>query len=450
MDFSPTAPEAVLWVASTLEDAGFETWVVGGAIRDLLLGHPAGDWDLATRATPQEIMATFSRTVPIGVDHGTVGVLSSAGTMYEVTTFRRDIETSGRHAVVEFADSIEEDLARRDFTVNAIAWHPLRGVLLDPADGVQDLEAGLLRTVGDPAQRFAEDFLRVLRAFRFSGQFGLSIEDATWQALCDAVPQLHVLSAERVLDELQKVLSQADEPSIALGLYAESGALEKLYPELVEATVVGGASLEDVLRACDLVGRSRWVVRLVTLLSPLASGDGRDTRTVHSTVEGLLGRLRCSNADAKRVSQLVSNRTLGVPSNAPADIRRWLHRTNPLLFPDLARIWVAEARVGIDPGGDSDVELATAVAERIAERMAERIAEIRAVLQAKPPLSVADLALNGEHLQAMGLTPGPFFGEVLRRLLDHVLESPEVNTRPELEALVREMEHAGPAMDPDR
>ena len=431
MDFSPTAPEAVLWITTTLEDAGFETWVVGGAIRNLLLGQVAGDWDLATRATPGEIMATFSRTVPIGVDHGTVGVLAGGGTLYEVTTFRRDVETFGRRAVVEFADDIEEDLARRDFTFNAIAWHPLRGELLDPAEGAADLEAKIVRTVGVPAERFAEDLLRVLRALRFSGQFGFAIEEDTWRALCDAVPELHALSAERVQEELMKVLSQAEQPSIALHLYARSGALEELYPELAEATADSGSfPLEGVLKACDAVPRRRPLVRLAILLAPLAGEGEKDARMARSTVEGVMDRLRCSKTDTKRVSSLVANRTLGTPSEVPADIRRWLNRTDPALFPDLARIWLAEAHARLDSVGDSE--------SAPADPVVKRIASIRAVLRTKPPLSISDLALNGGHLQAMGLTPGPSFGEIFERLLEHVLEYPEANTRILLEALIRE------------
>ncbi|MDH3421587.1 MAG: polynucleotide adenylyltransferase, partial [Gemmatimonadota bacterium] len=147
---TPSAPPAVGWIARTLEEGGYDTWAVGGAVRDAYMGRPSGDWDLATRATPREVQKLFRRTVPIGIDHGTVGVLARDGTMYEVTTFRKDVETDGRHAVVSFADTIEEDLARRDFTVNAVAWHPLREVLLDPFGGVGDLERRILRTVGAP------------------------------------------------------------------------------------------------------------------------------------------------------------------------------------------------------------------------------------------------------------------------------------------------------------
>ncbi|SVE33298.1 uncharacterized protein METZ01_LOCUS486152, partial [marine metagenome] len=158
--FEFSAPQAVHWIVQELDKAGYETWAVGGAVRDMLLGRPSSDWDLATSARPEQVQKVFRRTVSLGVEHGTVGVLSRNGTLYEVTTFRRDVETDGRHAVVSFADTIEEDLARRDFTINAVAWHPLRANLVDPFGGMGDLQERVLRTVGVPEERFREDYLR--------------------------------------------------------------------------------------------------------------------------------------------------------------------------------------------------------------------------------------------------------------------------------------------------
>ncbi len=231
---TPVAPPAVCWIVRTLENAGYETWAVGGAVRDVLRGRPSGDWDLATRAHPTQVRRLFKRTVPIGVDHGTVGVLARDGVMYEVTTFRRDVETDGRHAVVVFADDIREDLARRDFTVNAIAWHPLRAELLDPFGGVADLDAHVLRTVGAPEERFREDYLRILRALRFAGLFSLEIEAETWKALRGLVDHVTSLSAERIRDELLKVLDADPSPGHALrpvrGVRRARGALSRAGP----------------------------------------------------------------------------------------------------------------------------------------------------------------------------------------------------------------------------
>ncbi|HMB69698.1 MAG TPA: CCA tRNA nucleotidyltransferase, partial [bacterium] len=236
---SIAVPGPVRWIVRTLEEADYETWTVGGAVRDAVAGRPSDDWDLATRATPEEVRRIFRRTVPVGIEHGTVGVLARDGTLYEVTTFRRDVETFGRHAVVAFAETLAEDLDRRDFTINALAWHPLRNELFDPHDGAGDLRRGVLRTVGAPAERFAEDYLRVLRALRFAGRFGMAIEPSTWDALTAAVPHLYVLSPERVREELWKVLEGKEPPSRPLELYRRSGALAMVAPEIAAAAGMG-------------------------------------------------------------------------------------------------------------------------------------------------------------------------------------------------------------------
>src|ERR1700738_2620425 len=193
-------PESVRKIAATLESAGFETWCVGGAVRDALLGHPHLDWDLATAAKPQDVQKLFKRTVPVGIDFGTLGVLDAAGVMHEVTTFRKDIQTDGRHAVVEFGVSLMDDLARRDFTINAIAYHPIRHEWRDPFQGEQDLAKKLIRSVGDPNWRFQEDYLRILRALRFSARFEFRIHARTLEAAKANVQGLAQLSAERVRD----------------------------------------------------------------------------------------------------------------------------------------------------------------------------------------------------------------------------------------------------------
>jgi tRNA nucleotidyltransferase (CCA-adding enzyme) len=425
MDFQVSPPDQVLWIWRMLEDAGFETWIVGGAIRDVMLGRPAEDWDFATKARPKQIMNAFRRTVPIGVDHGTVGVLVPDGTLYEVTTFRCDVETFGRRAVVEFADSIEEDLSRRDFTLNALAWHPGRHQFLDPWDGTTDLRESILRTVGDPAERFAEDLLRVLRALRFAGQFGLTIEAGTWEALLAAVPELARLSAERIQEEMMKVLSQGESPSVALGLYAESGVFAELYPELDLGRPLAGVeadALAHTLRACDAVPRTRLLVRLSLLMALASASEGqndiRDER--RRTVESLMERLRFSNADTKRVATVAASLFPAPLSEDPAALRRWLHRVGPEHFPDIARAWLAGAR-----------------AQEKSERVdaIRRVRSLRAILRERPPLTTADLALDGSDLKALGLSPGPQFGEIFRFLLEEVLDRPEANNPGDLEAL---------------
>jgi tRNA nucleotidyltransferase/poly(A) polymerase len=458
-ELATRAPDAVGWIVRTLEEAGFETWAVGGAIRDLLLGVGSVDWDFATRARPGEVRRVFRRTVPIGIEHGTVGVLSRDGVLYEVTTFRRDVETTGRHAVVEFADRVEEDLARRDFTINAVAWHPLRDELFDPFDGAGDLERRLLRTVGDPFHRFAEDYLRVLRALRFAGRFTLTIDPATWAALVDAVEHLGVLSPERVREELVKILRQDPRPSGALTLWAASGALDRLAPEL--SALVGtrsalrrpgggpaGTAALDAwaagVLAADTLPSHRWESRLGALVAEAgaphtvrghpeaeaAGSPGDEGGPPHRGVRrvaALLSRLRFSNAEVDRIGGNVAGGADPPPAAAtPADLRRWLARVGPDRLPDLVRIWGARARIAEARGAGGSVQ-----------EVVDATRRLRGVLATDPPLTVGDLALDGRDLIRMGMKPGPRFGEILESLLEVVLEDPAANEAETLAARVR-------------
>jgi tRNA nucleotidyltransferase (CCA-adding enzyme) len=235
----PIPPE-VLKIASKLEDSGHETWCVGGAIRDALLGidDPEHDplkseFDLTTAAPPAEVQKLFKRTVPVGIEHGTVGVLDTDNRLYEVTTFRKDIQTDGRHAVVEFGVSLMDDLARRDFTINAIAYHPLRHEWRDPFQGEQDLAKRVIRSVGDPNWRFQEDYLRILRALRFSARFGFRIEPRTLEAAKANAQGLAQLSAERVREEWFKGIRTAKKVSKLIALWRDIGASRIWLPETV-------------------------------------------------------------------------------------------------------------------------------------------------------------------------------------------------------------------------
>jgi len=440
MDLRP--PPAVERIARRLEEAGFETWAVGGAVRDRVLGRPTGDWDLATRARPDDVMRLFRRTVPLGIDHGTVGVLDG-GKLYEVTTFRRDVETFGRHAVVEFADRVEDDLARRDFTINALAWHPQSGRLIDPFDGRRDMAAGRLRTVGDPTERFAEDYLRVLRALRFAGMFALDIEPATWTALSAASSRLERLSAERVREELQKVLTLTRTASRTLELYQASGALAGLFPELaaLEGERAPGAERDlwvTTLRAVDAVPPSRPTLRMAVLLHAVGMPPARtrDLRggwryTGHEVLgarkaEDVMRRLKSSNAETERVTRLVRLQQELFPPDAPDPVvRRWLRHIGVDLVRDLFRFRFALWRADHPQGGRADDLL-------------ERWGMVRRVLHARPPLSIADLAVGGRELKALGLPPGPRFGEILDDLLERVTDDPGLNRRETLEGIVRQ------------
>ena len=420
------SPDAVRWIVRRLEDAGFETWAVGGAVRDALAEHPTEDWDFATAARPADVRRLFRRTVPVGIEHGTVGVLAADGHMYEVTTFRRDVATDGRHARVEFADTVDEDLARRDFTINALAWHPFRDEVLDPFQGQDDLRAGRLRTVGDPATRFAEDYLRVLRAVRFAGRFELRIEEDTWRALCDATPHLGRLSAERIREELLKTLGSCVRSSGALALLHGSGAVETLIPELDQADP---GALELALPATDLVSANRPLVRLAVWMSAMggaggAGGAGRAhamagagaverAGAVAGAAGAILERLRFSRAEIATVVGIVRGMNLGMADpDDPVAMRRWCSAVGrdqvrlvlgALLARERVRAWQEGHEL------DPLVHFARAC---------------RAALGSGVPLSVQELSVDGRALIRAGLKPGPRFGEILDALLDAVLVDP--------------------------
>ena len=420
-------PAAVRGIVDTLEEAGFETWCVGGAVRDALLGHPGLDWDVATAASPQQVRRLFRRTVPVGIEHGTVGVLDREGRMHEVTTFRRDVRTDGRHAVVEFGASLEEDLARRDFTINAIAYSPSRGELRDPFDGQGDLSRGLMRAVGDPAARLAEDRLRALRAIRFAARFGFRIEPRTWQAIVDSAPHLGRLSAERVKQELEKTMEQVSRPGRAIALWRDAGALGALVPPL--------ATIEDRwLEALDCLPapgpRARPRRRLDRLTMLLLSLGGREA-------EGTARALRFANADAAwigamadRWASLGDEMTATIAEGTASDgtIRRWAAVAGRTRLAPLLRLAAALWRVDLAAGRQAP----EAVAVRALYRRAIRVAY-------RDPIEIGDLAVDGDDLRRAGIPPGPLLGRILHALLARVIEDPSLNRRETLVGLALEI-----------
>jgi len=421
-------PQPVLDIAAKLERAGHETWCVGGAVRDALLGHPHLDWDLATAARPAEVQALFRRTIPVGIEFGTVGVLDRAGTLHEVTTFRRDVKTDGRHAVVEFGASLDDDLARRDFTINAIAWSPSRKELRDPFDGQRDLDARLVRAVGNPDARMEEDRLRALRAIRFASRFGFDIEPGTWRAIVASAPHLGRLSAERVKQEIDKTIEQVRRPSRAFALWRDSGAFATLIPAL--------ASVADAdLAALDVAPRplggprsaERRLTRLALLFLSLRPADATRTLTA----------LRFSKLDIGWIAALVERWALlgdemaqALLAGEPSDVmvRRWVAKVGRTRMRALLRIaaarWTAARAAGR--------EAPSAVALKRLSRRAIGIAF-------RDPVEISDLAVDGDDLRRAGFVPGPLLGKILNTLLDWVLEDPARNVPDRLIARAREI-----------
>jgi len=385
-------PDPILDIARTLDAAGFEAWCVGGTLRDTLLDQPHQDYDIATSATPDQVQRLFSRTVAVGIKYGTVGVLDSQRVLHEVTTFRRDVLTDGRHAVVQYGASLEEDLARRDFTINAIAYHPLRHEWQDPFQGGQDLELGLVRAVGIPAERFQEDFLRVLRGLRFAARFDFRIDPATWNAARDAAPGLAQLSAERVRDEWFKGLQTAKSVNRLVTLWVEVGAAAVWLPELQTSPLVLGA-------IADPTGYPRDPVLLTALLCAKPSA--------------VLTRLKASNLQIARAAALEKEPPEPAGSDLVA-VRRWLSSVGPAAD-DLTAL--RRLRQGVEPPW-------TQTMGRIREQ--------------QDPLTRGQLAIGGTELMNLGIR-GPQVGQTLGILLERVLEEPSLNTRETLLALAREM-----------
>lgn len=381
-------PPPVLDILRHLEAAGHETWCVGGAVRDALLGNPQQDIDLATAALPAEVRRLFRRTVPVGIEHGTVGVLDDDGVLHEVTTFRRDVTTDGRHAVVVFGVSLENDLARRDFTINAIAYHPLRKAFTDPFNGRGDLALRLVRAVGNPVDRFREDRLRIFRALRFAARFDFRIDPDTFAAARNEAAASHHLSAERVRDEWVKGIATAAAPADLAGLWEDAGV----------ASVWLGA--EDVLPLRTLPRDP--VLALAAWRRP---------------VEPILRRLRMSGAEILR-GRLIDRGPSAPPTAASRDVRRWLAEVGTAAE-DLMQL------AALTGAGD------------------DWRAEVSAARSRGDATSRSALALTGDDLVQAGLaTPGPDLGRLLARLLDQVLDRPELNTQADLLRIAATRSHS--------
>jgi tRNA nucleotidyltransferase/poly(A) polymerase len=417
-------PPEILKIAETLEKAGFETWCVGGAVRDALLGHPHLDWDLATSARPQQIRKLFPRTVPVGIAFGTIGVLDERDVMHEVTTFRRDVRTDGRHAEVEFGASLEEDLARRDYTINAIAYSPRRKEVADPFNGKADLDRGVVRAVGEASERMREDRLRALRALRFAARFGFEIDPSTWNAIVESAPHLDRLSAERVKQEIEKTLEQVERPSAAFALWKKSGAFGTLIPSLANISDLELRTLDHLALPSAAGPTRRRMMRMIALFAAAPS----------STVVPILKALRFSNSDAAWINSILApwnelgdtmrdKLMAGVPDNA--SIRRWAAVAGRTRFASVLRLGSARWSAERDAGQPAPDPARIASVYRRAIRVAYH-----------DPIEIGDLALNGRDLEKIGIV-GPAVGRTLRSLLELVINDPSLNSR---ERLAEEVE----------
>ena len=387
----------------TLHRAGYAAYVVGGCVRDSLLGLTPHDWDLCTSALPQQVMKLFGaqRCIPTGLQHGTVTVKQS-GALYEITTFRTEgTYTDGRHPdEVHFVPDVREDLARRDFTINAMAYNAKEG-LVDPFGGQADLQSGILRAVGVPHQRFTEDALRILRLYRFAARFGFSIDPPTAQAAQELCAHLDCVSVERIEEELAKLLSAP-----APAAYLDEKILGVVLPELSPEAL---AAAKPVVDACP-AGEQALPVRLAALL--LSLGEDGTRRT--------LRRLRCSNACIEETAVLVREAVSGVPVSLNIYARRLLGKYNLCTVQRLAALGTA-----LQPERSADFAALSELAERLdADGVCCRVSQ---------------LAVNGRDLMAAGVPAGPGIRKVLEALLDGVIREEYPNERQALLAAVQQL-----------
>ena len=440
LDLLASLPPAVLALCDKLRAGGKRGWIVGGSVRDLLRGVPVSDYDIATDARPEEVKKLFAKVIPTGIEHGTVTVLMQ-GVPYEVTTLRGEGNyTDGRRPdAITFLDDIEDDLARRDFTVNAIALDPASGALIDPWGGQKDLERGVLRAVGDPEARFREDGLRVLRAARFVATLEATLDEATSRAIGQTLETFRKVSPERVREEWLKTM-KAKRPSRAFDVMLQTGILGVTCPELAEsfgceqnryhAFDVWGHAM-SCLDACEGDAFLRVSALLHDVGKPRTRAFSDKTsdwtfyeheRVGADMADGILSRLRFSNQDRERIVHLVRHHLLCYePTWSDAAVRRWLQRVGTDRVHDLYALARADA---LGKGKDeadqlAQVELLRARAEK--------------VLAAGDAITVKALVVNGSDLmKELGLSPGRHIGTLLEALLEQVLEEPVVNTREEL------------------
>ncbi len=410
-----SVPPNVREVCDRLAGAGFQSVAVGGAVRDAILGREPGDWDVATAATPDQVMGLFKRTIPTGLQHGTVTIVTGRGieSHVEVTTYRGEgaYTDARRPDHVRFGVPLVEDLARRDLRVNAMAYDPSTHELIDPYAGMADLEQGVLRAVGptgsvydDAVGRFTEDGLRVMRAVRFAAKLELPLDPDTERGITPALPSLAKVSRERVSDELRKILATR-RPSLALVPALRSGIIESIIPALAKIEVSGWVARVD---------RAPLDARLGAFVGDLGvlAGKRLDTKNV-KLIGDLLRALKFSNEELTLASSIAS----ALPATAITD---WSEPDLRRLLSDVTRPRAALAVALWDAAGSALAERGTAILAR------------------GDALATSELAITGTDLMTeLGMPAGPAIGKTLRALFERVLDEPALNARDTLLGLAR-------------
>lgn len=434
-------PEKVNFIIHTLQKHGFEGYAVGGCVRDAMLLREPQDWDITTSAKPEQVKALFGHTIDTGIQHGTVTVmLGQEG--FEVTTYRIDGEyEDARHPKeVQFTSNLLEDLKRRDFTINAMAYND-QGGLIDAFDGLKDLKCGMIRCVGTAEERFTEDALRMLRAVRFAAQLGFTIEEETGRAMKKLAPNLARVSAERIQTELLKLLLSAHPEEIKTAW--ENGLTKVFLPEFDVMMETGQKNVhhkysvgEHTIAGLQAVEPDK-VLRLTMLLHDVAKPlcktvdwNGTDHFYGHEAkgeeiARQILRRLKFDNDTTARVCRLIKCHDQ-MPLLTEKAVRRAIYKNGIEQYPALFSIKWADTMAQSDYRREEKLE---------AIQTYRKLYE--AIMEKQQCLSIKDLSLNGSDLIALGMQPGKAIGEMLHWLLEQVLEEPEVNTREQLISLYK-------------
>lgn len=426
-------PQGAAWVLEQLRDAGYEAYVVGGCVRDSLLHRMPDDWDITTSAKPEDTKRIFRRTVDTGIQHGTVTVMVDR-TGYEVTTYRIDGEyADGRHPEhVTFTASLLEDLKRRDFTINAMAYSPAEG-LVDEFDGIGDINRRVIRAVGDPVQRFTEDALRMMRAIRFSAQLDYRIDEDTREGIRLLAPNLQKVSAERIRVELEKLLL-SEHPEELKEAY-ELGLLRQFLPELSDCMECGQNNPHHCLSVGDHIlcavkaARRDKVLRLALLLHDIAKPqvkttdeNGIDHFHGHAArsaalADRILRDLKYDNQTREAAVRLIAWHDRNLGDSLP-EIRKSISELGEEWFLPLLEVKTSDVEAQSDYQRDEKLGKI--------EYWRNAFEEIR---RAGDCLSLKDLAVSGKDLIAAGAAPGKEIGRILHEMLEEVLREPAHNTR---------------------
>lgn len=436
-------PQEVKDIANILLANNYQAYLVGGSVRDLLHSSSPDDYDIATDATPEKGMLLFAKTVPTGIKHGTFTIVMPNG-QYEVTTFRIDgkYEDFRHPEEVTFAKTIHEDLSRRDFTFNAISFNFSTDLIEDPFNGKEDYKNKLVKTVGNPYDRFNEDALRMLRAIRFASRFGFTIEPKTFEAIKALSKNLEFISKERIRDELMKILS-SPKPSYGIELMRETNLLELVIPELLD----GYGFSQNEYHAYDVYTHNIYaadfatkpLIRLAALLhdvgKPKSCYIKKGRKTFHNhemdsvlLTQDIMLRLKFSNEEINYVTHLIGQHMFGYSSKwTDGAVRRLMRSVGLDQIDDLMELRHAD-RMAKRP----NMKPESKVLEELKTRMRNEIEKASA-------FSLKDLDIDGNIIMTeLNLKPGPQVGKVLNYLLEQVLENPELNTKEQLIKLAKE------------